>query len=69
MVTKFGLELGTHTPAKLNIHQTVLPEPPGGSGAPVGFINPGSLGDRLPRQGLAQADNIQLMGRPKGLKQ
>ena len=35
----------------------------------VGFINPGSLGDRLPRQGSAQTDSTQLMGRPKGLEQ
>ena len=35
----------------------------------VGFINPGSLGDRLPYQGSAQADSTQLMGRPKSLKQ
>ena len=34
----------------------------------VGFINPGSLGDRLPRQGLAQAGSTQLMGWPKSLK-
>jgi len=33
----------------------------------VGFINPGSLTDRLPRKGSAQADNTQLMGRPKSL--
>ena len=30
----------------------------------VGFINPGSLMDRLPKKGSAQADNAQLMGRP-----
>ena len=35
----------------------------------VGFINPGSLGDRLPCQGSAQAGSTQLMGRPKDLKQ
>ena len=35
----------------------------------VGFIDPGSLGDRLPRQGLAQTSSTQLMGRPKSLKQ
>ena len=33
----------------------------------VGFINPGSLADWLPNRGLAQADNAQLMGRPKYL--
>ena len=33
----------------------------------VGFINPGSLADRLPRKGSAQADITQLMGRPKSL--
>ena len=33
----------------------------------VGFINPGSLADRLPRKGSAQADSAQLMGRPKSL--
>ena len=33
----------------------------------VGFINPGSLMDRLPNKGSAQADNAQLMGRPKYL--
>ena len=54
---------------KIKIPQTILPESPGGSGAPVGFINPGSLGDRLPRQGSTQADSKQLVGRPKGLKQ
>ena len=31
----------------------------------VGFINPGSLADRLPNKGLAQADNAQIMGQPK----
>ena len=41
------------------------PESPEGSGAPVGFINPGSLADRLSNKGSAQADNTQLMGRPK----
>ena len=35
----------------------------------VGFINLGSLVDRLPRKGSAQADSAQLMGRPKSLKQ
>ena len=35
----------------------------------VGFINPGSLGDRLPRQSSTQADSTQLMGWPKSLKQ
>ena len=35
----------------------------------VRFINLGSLGDRLPRQGSAQTDSTQLMGRPKGLEQ
>ena len=35
----------------------------------VGFINPGSLGDRLPCRGLAQAGSTQLMGWPKSLKQ
>ena len=33
----------------------------------VGFINPGSLTDRLSNKGSAQADNVQLMGRPKYL--
>ena len=33
----------------------------------IGFINPGSLGDRLPCQSLAQADSTQLMGWPKSL--
>ena len=28
----------------------------------VGFINPGSLADRLPNKGSAQADNVQLIG-------
>ena len=36
-------------------------------GAPVGFINLGSLADRLPNKGSTQADNAQLMGRPKYL--
>ena len=31
----------------------------------VGFINPGSLADRLLNKGLTQADNTQLMGQPK----
>ena len=35
----------------------------------VGFINLGSLKDRLPRQGSAQVGSTQLMGRPKDLKQ
>ena len=35
----------------------------------VGFINPGSLRNRLPRQASAQAGSTQLMGRPKDLKQ
>ena len=34
----------------------------------VGFINPGSLGDRLPRQGSAQENSMLFMGRPKSLK-
>ena len=46
----------------------ILPKSPGGSGAPVGFINPGSLGDRLPRQGSAQENSMQSMGWPKSLK-
>ena len=33
----------------------------------VGFINLGSLADRLPRKCSAQADSTQLMGRPKYL--
>ena len=33
----------------------------------VGFINPGSLADRLPNKSSAQTDNVQLMGRPKYL--
>ena len=33
----------------------------------VGFINLGSLMDRLPNKGSARADNAQLMGRPKYL--
>ena len=58
----------SHAPAiKTKIPQTILPETLGGSGAPVGFINPRSLADRLPNKGLAQADNAQLMGRPKYL--
>ena len=40
--------------AKIKIPRTILPESPGGSGALVGFINPGSLRDRLPRQGSTQ---------------
>ena len=36
--------------------------------ASVRFINLGSLEDRLPRQGLAQAGSTQLMGWPKSLK-
>ena len=58
-----------HPPSKIKIPRTFLPESPGGSGAPVGFINLGSLGDRLPCQGSTQADGTQLMGRPKDLKQ
>ena len=34
---------------------------------PAGFINPGSLIDRLPHKDSAQADSTQLMGRPKYL--
>ena len=34
----------------------------------VGFINPGSLGDRLPRQGSTQENNMLFMGRPEGLR-
>jgi hypothetical protein len=49
--------------------QILLPESPGVSGAPVGFINPGSLTNRLPHKGSAQADSTQLMARPKSLKQ
>ena len=30
----------------------------------VGFLNPKSLVDRLPNKDSAQADNVQLMGRP-----
>ena len=60
------------TPAiKTKIPWTILPESPGGSGAPIGFINPGSLMDRLPSKGLAQqintTNNTQLLGRPKYL--
>ena len=43
---------------KTKILQTILPESPRGSGAPVGFINPGSLGDRLPNKGSAQRTNV-----------
>ena len=50
---------------KAKIPQTILPESPGGSEAPVGFINPESLVDWFPNKGSAQADNAQLMGRPK----
>ena len=52
---------------KTKIPQMILPESSGCSGAPVGFINPGSLADRLPNKGSAQANNVQLMGRPKYL--
>ena len=31
----------------------------------VGFINLGSVGDQLPRQGSAQADSTQLKGWPR----
>jgi len=31
----------------------------------VGFVNPGSLVDWLPRKGSTQADSAQLMGQPK----
>ena len=55
--------------SKTKIPRTILPESPGGSGAIVGFINPGSLGDRLPCPGSAQEGSKQLMGRPKSLKQ
>ena len=50
---------------KTKISQTILPESPEGSEAPVGFINTGSLADRLPNKGSAQADSEQLMGQPK----
>ena len=39
---------------KTKIPQTILSESPGGSGAPVGFINLGSLMDRLSNKGSAQ---------------
>ena len=44
---------------KTTIPRTILPESPRGAGAPVGFINPGSLGDRLPRQGSTQESKKQ----------
>ena len=44
--------------SKTKISWTILPESPEGSGAPVGFINSGSLGDRLPRQGSAQENGL-----------
>ena len=52
---------------KTKILQTILPELSRGSGAPVGFINPGSLVDRLPRKGSAQADSRELVDQPKYL--
>ena len=44
---------------KTKILHTILPESPGGSGAPVGFINPGSLMDRLPNKGSAQQTTLR----------
>ena len=35
----------------------------------IGFINPGSLGDRLPNKDSAQADNAQLIGPAQVSKQ
>ena len=37
---------------KAKIPEMILPESPEGSGAPVGFINLGSLTDRLPNKRL-----------------
>ena len=49
----------------------ILPESLEGSGAPVGFINPGSLMDQLSSKRLSPADDVandaQLLGRPKNL--
>ena len=39
-----------HPPSRQKTPQTILPKSPGGLGAPVGFINPGSLADGLPKQ-------------------
>ena len=47
-----------HPLTKRKIPQTILLESPRGLGAPIGFINPGSLKDRLPRPSLAQKNNI-----------
>ena len=45
-----------HPSTKQKIPQTILSESPGGSGAPVGFINPGSLAGWPHKKGSAQAD-------------
>ena len=53
--------------------ENMLAQPAEGLEAPrsstkiVGFINPGSLTDRLPNRGSAQADNAQLVGWPRYL--
>ena len=53
--------------------ENMLAQPAEGLEAPrssteiVGFINPGSLADRLPNKGSVQANNAQLMGWPKYL--
>ena len=60
-----GLHLWVRSRAptiKTKIPQKILPESSEGLRAPVGFINPGSLADRLPNKGSAQADNTQLLG-------
>ena len=50
----------SHAPVvKTKIPQMILPESPGGSGAPVGFINPGTLMDRLPSKGSAQQTTLR----------
>ena len=44
---------------KTKIPQMILPESPRGSGAPVGFINLGSLMDRLPNKGSTQQTTLR----------
>ena len=44
--------------SKTKIPRTIMPESLRGSGAPVGFINLGSLRDRLPRLGSTQEKNM-----------
>ena len=45
--------------SKTKIPRTIQLKSPKGSGAPVGFINPGSLMDQLPNKGSAQQTTLR----------